>query len=295
VDVDVAIAVGVDPGPHVRVVGRALDQIAHHQRSHRRKDERDPGRDQQQHPARRPQRVAAGRAYVVHGGGSIDELSPIGPNLVAEVVDGQVLERRLDPPVRRVSGGLLRSGRVQIVGELIQCLHFGSAVGDLLRKVRVFQDKTYRDALVRFETIAQRVIVPAHEYHLGDGQHAFPKGPIHFLQFGAIQRERGFDYVVMARSLSIFERLLIIFDVGTWIIVGYVVSAVLGDDAQSLAEVEAGLDRYTVPVRESIGGVLAAGLWLAQPVVVELLMSPGLLDRLSAGSVPYTQLTLPRY
>jgi anthranilate phosphoribosyltransferase len=42
-------------------------------------------------------RLGARRAYVVHGGGGIDELSPIGPNLVAEVVDGQVLERRLDP------------------------------------------------------------------------------------------------------------------------------------------------------------------------------------------------------
>ena len=37
------------------------------------------------------------RASVVHGGGGIDELSPAGPNLVAEVVDGEVLERQLDP------------------------------------------------------------------------------------------------------------------------------------------------------------------------------------------------------
>jgi anthranilate phosphoribosyltransferase len=42
-------------------------------------------------------RLGARRAYVVHGGGGIDELSPVGPNLVAEVVDGQVRERRLDP------------------------------------------------------------------------------------------------------------------------------------------------------------------------------------------------------
>jgi anthranilate phosphoribosyltransferase len=33
----------------------------------------------------------------VHGGGGIDELSPVGPNLVAEVVDGEVRERELDP------------------------------------------------------------------------------------------------------------------------------------------------------------------------------------------------------
>ena len=42
-------------------------------------------------------RLGSRRAYVVHGGGGIDELSPVGPNLVAEVVDGEVLERRLDP------------------------------------------------------------------------------------------------------------------------------------------------------------------------------------------------------
>jgi anthranilate phosphoribosyltransferase len=42
-------------------------------------------------------RLGARRAYVVHGGGGIDELSPVGPNLVAEVVEGEVVERRLDP------------------------------------------------------------------------------------------------------------------------------------------------------------------------------------------------------
>src|SRR4051794_5142333 len=37
------------------------------------------------------------RAFVVHGAGGIDELSPIGPNLVCEVVDGTVREREIDP------------------------------------------------------------------------------------------------------------------------------------------------------------------------------------------------------
>jgi len=41
--------------------------------------------------------LGARRAYVVHGAGGIDELSPVGPNLVAEVVDGSVRERELDP------------------------------------------------------------------------------------------------------------------------------------------------------------------------------------------------------
>ena len=41
--------------------------------------------------------LGARRAFVVHGAGGIDELSPAGPNLVAEVVDGHVHERTLDP------------------------------------------------------------------------------------------------------------------------------------------------------------------------------------------------------
>ena len=37
------------------------------------------------------------RAFVVHGAAGIDELSPAGPNLVCEVVDGSVRERAIDP------------------------------------------------------------------------------------------------------------------------------------------------------------------------------------------------------
>jgi anthranilate phosphoribosyltransferase len=37
------------------------------------------------------------RAYVVHGAGGIDELSPCGANLVCEVADGRVREYELDP------------------------------------------------------------------------------------------------------------------------------------------------------------------------------------------------------
>jgi anthranilate phosphoribosyltransferase len=42
-------------------------------------------------------RLGAHRAFVVHGAGGIDELSPAGPNLVGEVVDGEVRERQIDP------------------------------------------------------------------------------------------------------------------------------------------------------------------------------------------------------
>ena len=58
--------------------------------------------------------LGARRVYVVHGAGGIDELSPVGPNLVAEVVDGSVRERELDPEaelgVPRCSIDELRGG-----------------------------------------------------------------------------------------------------------------------------------------------------------------------------------------
>jgi anthranilate phosphoribosyltransferase len=41
--------------------------------------------------------LGARRAFVVHGAGAIDELSPAGPNLVCEVVGGSVREREIDP------------------------------------------------------------------------------------------------------------------------------------------------------------------------------------------------------
>jgi anthranilate phosphoribosyltransferase len=37
------------------------------------------------------------RAFVVHGAGGIDELSPVGPSVVAEVVDGGVRDRTIHP------------------------------------------------------------------------------------------------------------------------------------------------------------------------------------------------------
>jgi anthranilate phosphoribosyltransferase len=42
-------------------------------------------------------RLGATRAFVVHGAGGIDELSPAGPNLVCEVTDGEVRRREIDP------------------------------------------------------------------------------------------------------------------------------------------------------------------------------------------------------
>jgi hypothetical protein len=52
---------------------------------------------------------------------------------------------------------------------------------------------------------------------------------------------------------------------------------------RSVAEVEAGLDRYTVAVRDRFGEPLAAGLWLARPVADELMASPDMLRRFADG------------
>ena len=58
-------------------------------------------------------RLGATRAYVVHGAGGIDELSPCGPNLVCEVENGTVREYELDPlelGVERCDPSELRGG-----------------------------------------------------------------------------------------------------------------------------------------------------------------------------------------
>ena len=58
-------------------------------------------------------RLGARRAYVVHGAGGIDELSPAGPNLVCEVADGRVERREIDPAdfgVPRCSSAELAGG-----------------------------------------------------------------------------------------------------------------------------------------------------------------------------------------
>src|SRR5216110_704161 len=57
--------------------------------------------------------LGATRAFVVHGAGGIDELSPAGPNRVCEVVDGSLRERTIDPAdlgVARCDPSELRGG-----------------------------------------------------------------------------------------------------------------------------------------------------------------------------------------
>ena len=78
-------------------------------------------------------RLGARRAYVVHGEGGIDELSPVGQNLVAEVVDGEVLERRLDPEselgIPRCSVHELRGGSPAENAEAIREVFAGAGGG----------------------------------------------------------------------------------------------------------------------------------------------------------------------
>ena len=78
-------------------------------------------------------RLGARRAYVVHGEGGIDELSPVGQNLVAEVVDGEVLERRLDPEselgIPRCSLDELRGGSPAENAEAIREIFAGASGG----------------------------------------------------------------------------------------------------------------------------------------------------------------------
>ncbi len=52
---------------------------------------------------------------------------------------------------------------------------------------------------------------------------------------------------------------------------------------RSLAEVDRGLDQYTAALRENYGAPLAAGLWLAAPVVAELLTHPHTLPAFREG------------
>jgi sugar phosphate isomerase/epimerase len=52
---------------------------------------------------------------------------------------------------------------------------------------------------------------------------------------------------------------------------------------RSLNEVDRGLDEYTAPLRTNYGAPLAAGLWLAAPVIAELVADPGALARFRNG------------
>jgi anthranilate phosphoribosyltransferase len=76
--------------------------------------------------------LGAKRAFVVHGAYGVDELSPCGPNLVCEVVDGEVRERTIDP----AELGIAASGPDELAGgspaqnaEAIRAVFAGAAGG----------------------------------------------------------------------------------------------------------------------------------------------------------------------
>ena len=76
-------------------------------------------------------RLGARRAFVVHGAGGIDELSPAGPNLVCEVVDGRVERREIDPAdfgVPRCSSADLAGGTPEENAAFVREV-FGGAPG----------------------------------------------------------------------------------------------------------------------------------------------------------------------
>ena len=77
-------------------------------------------------------RLETTRAYVVHGAGGIDELSPCGPNLVCEVDDGQVREYELDPlelGIERCDPEELRGGDPQANAAALRAVLAGTDGG----------------------------------------------------------------------------------------------------------------------------------------------------------------------
>ena len=77
-------------------------------------------------------RLGATRAFVVHGARGIDELSPAGPNLVCEVVDGEVRRRVIDPlelGVQRSAPEELRGGNPEENAKTIRDIFAGGNGG----------------------------------------------------------------------------------------------------------------------------------------------------------------------
>jgi anthranilate phosphoribosyltransferase len=76
--------------------------------------------------------LGASRAFVVHGAGGIDELSPAGPNFVCEVVGGSVRARNIDPTelgVARCDPSELRGGSPEENAAAIRAVFAGENGG----------------------------------------------------------------------------------------------------------------------------------------------------------------------
>jgi anthranilate phosphoribosyltransferase len=77
-------------------------------------------------------KLGARRAFVVHGAGGIDELSPAGPNLVCEVVNGDVHRREIDPlelGVERCAPEELQGGTPEENAAMIRAVFAGGDGG----------------------------------------------------------------------------------------------------------------------------------------------------------------------
>ena len=74
--------------------------------------------------------LGAHRAFVVHGAGGIDELSPAGPNLVCEVAGGEVVRREIDPlelGIERCAESDLRGGTPEENAAAIRAVFAGES------------------------------------------------------------------------------------------------------------------------------------------------------------------------
>jgi anthranilate phosphoribosyltransferase len=103
-------------------------------------------------------RLDARRAFVVHGAYGVDELSPAGPNLVCEVVDGVVRRREIDPldlGVARCAPEDLRGGTPVENAAAIRAILAGDERG------------ARRDAILL--TAAGAIAAGGHADDLGDG------------------------------------------------------------------------------------------------------------------------------
>ena len=77
-------------------------------------------------------RLGSHRAFVVHGAYGVDELSPAGPNLVCEVVDGGIHDREIDPidlGVARCAPEELRGGTPEENAAAIRAVFSGEERG----------------------------------------------------------------------------------------------------------------------------------------------------------------------
>ena len=102
-------------------------------------------------------RLGARRAFVVHGAGGLDELSPVGPNLVCEVVEGAVHERQIDPlelGIPRCSASDLQGGSPERNAEAVRGVLAGG-------------DGPVRDAVLL--NAAGAIAAAGHAADLGEG------------------------------------------------------------------------------------------------------------------------------